>query len=381
MNLSKGFGLVQGGFIPGNKKRDNPVVSENKNRGTVEWQLHLVRLDDPETYWSYPLNRRIRSSAIEGYASKTSLYPGESIDFFVSTRGDMDFTIDIYRSGYYGGLGARHMAKLGPFKGKSQPVPMMGNERARECNWESCTNFTIPDDWKSGVYLAKLAREERFGAESYMIFIVKEDRKSDLLFQCSDLTWQAYNKWPANDSIYDDGSPEIWYTGSNVRVSSDRPYAKYCQVYDASYSVGSGSYLIWELPFAYWLEAEGYDVTYCSNVDLDRESAILKNCKAMLSIGHDEYWSRKMFNAVKTARDDGMSIGFFSGNSICHDIIFYDSSVTGAPLRTYARKSRYQDEDTLMGVKTYGSNFGDWVVTKENHCTEITGLFFYFPLL
>ena len=207
MNLSKGFGLVQGGFIPGNKNRDNPAVRENKNRGTVEWQLHLVRLDDPETYWSYPLNRRIRSSAIEGYASKTSLYPGESIEFFVSTSSNVNFTIDIYRSGYYGGLGARHMAKLGPFNGKSQPVPMMGNERARECNWESCTNFTVPGDWKSGVYLAKLAREERFGAESYMIFIVKEDRKSDLLFQCSDLTWQAYNKWPANDSIYDDGSP------------------------------------------------------------------------------------------------------------------------------------------------------------------------------
>ena len=111
--------------------------------------------------------------------------------------------------------------------------------------------------------------------QSYIIFVVKEHRRSDVLCQVSDLTWQAYNKWPGNDSIYDDGTPNVWYTGPNVRVSFDRPYAKYCQVVDAPLSAGSGEFLLWEHPMVYWLEQQGYDVTYCSNLDLHLDSKIL----------------------------------------------------------------------------------------------------------
>ena len=86
---------------------------------------------------------------------------------------------------------------------------MMTIERLRECNWEKSTTFDIPNNWKSGVYLAKLTREENFGNQSYIIFVVKERRKTDLLFQVSDITWQSYNKWPASDSLYDDGGAEV----------------------------------------------------------------------------------------------------------------------------------------------------------------------------
>ena len=124
---------------------------------------------------------------------------------------------------------------------------------------------------------------------------------------------------------------------------------------------------MWEFPFAFWLEAEGYDVTYCSNIDIELEPEILKNCKAFLSIGHDEYWSRKMFNAVTMARDEEMSIGFFCGNAVSCEIVFYNSSVTGTPARAFARKPLFEDEDTIMGVKSYGAGYGNWVVKKEDH--------------
>ena len=86
------------------------------------------------------------------------------------------FLIDIYRMGYYGGTGGRHMTRLGPFAGRTQAVPMMTIERLRECNWEVSTTFTIPNDWPSGVYLGKLSRDEKFGKQSYVIFVVKEHR-------------------------------------------------------------------------------------------------------------------------------------------------------------------------------------------------------------
>ncbi|HZT32223.1 MAG TPA: N,N-dimethylformamidase beta subunit family domain-containing protein [Bryobacteraceae bacterium] len=356
-------------------RRDNPVVRENSKPGTNQWQLQHTQFDDPVTLMSYPLNRRLRSSVIEGFVSKTSVLPGESIDIMASMKPPGACVIDFYRMGYYGGAGARHMARIGPFRVATQPMPMMTMERLRECQWERATSFTVPQEWPSGVYLGKLTKDEKFGPQSYVVFVVKEHRPSELLFQVSDLTWQAYNKWPGKDSLYDDGTPEVWYTGPHVRVSFDRPYAKYCQVVDAPLSAGSGSFVLWEHPLAFWLEQHGYDVTYCSNIDLHLDPGILRQPQALLSVGHDEYWSRKMLENAMEARDAGLSIAFLSGNAVSGEIIFYDSSTTGAPCRAFARRERFPDEQDLMGSTSYGPGYGDWVVTKPEHWIyEGTGL-------
>src|SRR2546425_834688 len=169
---------------------------------------------------------------------------------------------------------------------------------------------------------------------------------TDLLCQVSDLTWQAYNKWPGNDSLYDDGTPNVWYQGPHVRISFDRPFAKYCQVLDSARSAGSGEFLLWENTMAFWLEQQGYDVTYCSNIDIHLDPDLLKGCKVFVSVAHDEYWSRQMYENVKKARDNGLSLAFFSGNAVFHEIEFYDSS-TAAPCRAFARKRRFTDKDPL----------------------------------
>jgi hypothetical protein len=357
------------------RKPEGLVAIENSKPGTPEWQLQYTRFDDPITLASYPLIRNTRAFMLEGYVSRTSLYPGESIDFKVSEDPGGKFHIDIYRMGYYGGIGGRHMAHLGSFTGRPQPMPMMTVERLRECNWETATTFTIPKDWPSGVYLGKLSRDENYGKQSYVIFVVKERRRSDILFQVSDLTWQSYNKWPGKDSLYDDGTPEVWYTGPNVRVSFDRPYAKYCQILDAPLSAGSGEFLLWEHPLAYWLEKEGYDVTYCSNLDLHLDPDILSRSKAFISVGHDEYWSRKMFDEAIKARDNGLSFAFFSGNSLSGEINMFDSSITGEPCRAFSRNKKFEGENLLMGNSSYGPGYGDWVVKNSGHWIyEGTGL-------
>jgi hypothetical protein len=350
------------------------IEEENKNPGTSGWQLQYTKFDDPVTLASNPLIRCVRSSVIEGFVSKTSCLPGESIDFKISTNPASPFFIDIYRMGYYSGSGGRHMARLGPFLGRPQAVPMMTIERLRECNWAIAASFVIPDNWPSGVYLGKLSVDEQFGNQSYVIFVVKEHRKSDILCQVSDLTWQAYNKWPGRDSLYDDGTTEVWYTGTNVRVSFDRPYTKYCQILDAPLSLGSGEFLLWEHPMVYWLEQQGYDVTYCSNLDLHSDPEILSKSKVFLSVGHDEYWTRKMYEEAVKARDNGLSLAFFSGNTLCHQTIMYDS-FDGTPCRALAREHRFGDEEKLMGMKTHAMGFGDWIVKNHEHWIyEGTGL-------
>src|SRR5665648_1123124 len=165
------------------QKKSGLIVSENEKPGTTDWQLTFVR------------SRNYRSVMIEGYCSHTSVKAGDSIDIFLSANPSTEVSVDIYRIGYYGGKGGRHITRLGPFPVELQPTPPVGEHRLRECQWKRTTELKIPNEWVSGVYLGKLSCEaHRY--ESYIIFVVRDNRKADILFQTSDTTWQAYNKWP-----------------------------------------------------------------------------------------------------------------------------------------------------------------------------------------
>ncbi|MFO0897704.1 MAG: DUF6605 domain-containing protein [Pirellulales bacterium] len=314
----------------------NPIVVENRRPGTRDWMLAKTDVD-PQT--------RYRCPWIEGYCSHTSVRPGQEIAFYVSTNPASAFTLDLYRSGFYQGLGGRHVHSLGPFQGRVQPDPSVGPKRVRECRWEAAATFKIPLDWTSGVYLGKLTALEG-NWQSYVIFIVRDDRPADLLFQCSDTTWQAYNRWPNQYALYDNGQEE-WWCGPDVSVSFDRPYGKYCQILDAPLSTGSGEWFLWEFPFAYWLEAEGYHVSYLSNLDTHADPAGLSRAKGFLSVGHDEYYSLAMYENLKSAVDKGLSGGFFSGNTCCGRIEFRPGP-SGAAARVFERTDYFGPRDEGM---------------------------------
>jgi hypothetical protein len=219
-----------------------------------------------------------------------------------------------------------------------------------------------------------------------VIFIVCDDRKADVVFQCSDNTWQAYNRWPDNYSLYDDGN-NPWFLGPGVRISYDRPYGKYCQILDAPLSQGSGEFLLWEFPLAYWLEREGFDVTYVSNTDVHASANAVLRAKAFLSVGHDEYWSMEQFNHVKHAVEEGVNVAFLSGNTCCFVTPLSPSS-NGVPNRVLTRTGCFggaskaeaeygmgpypmegPDERTLIGARTIMpfNGAGDWIVADASH--------------
>lgn len=364
------------------------ITAENAKPGSNDWQLTRMRLDKNEGF---------RSPLIEGYCSRQSVKAGETLDIYVSTKPAARFKLEIFRTGYYGGCGARLMTELGPFEGKEQAVPGIGEKRLRECRWEKTTTLTIPQDWLSGVYLGRLttlpASADEPYWQSYIVFIVTDERKADILFQCSDNTWQAYNKWPDDYSLYTDpkGNQGPWSD-----VSFDRPYAKYAQIYENPQSVGSGEWLCFEFPAAYWLEKEGYDVTYCSNADMITPDHGLK-CKAFISIGHDEYWDIRQHDSVAKMRDAGVNLLFLSGNSVCW-VTPFSPNADGAPNRRIFRGGPYggdytyavdreknhgpyphrgPDEGYLMGVRNISpvNGGGDWICTKPAHWVfEGTGM-------
>ncbi|NUM54063.1 MAG: twin-arginine translocation signal domain-containing protein [Candidatus Hydrogenedentes bacterium] len=356
--------------------RHGALHKENVRADATDWQLTYTKVD-PKT--------RYRCPWIEGYCSRASVKAGDALDIFVSANPPGRFTIDIFRMGYYDGAGARLMQQLGPFDGVTQPDPPIGNERIRECQWKPATTITIPEDWVSGVYLGRLSLVDA-PWQSYVVFIVRDERKADIVFQCSDNTWQAYNRWPDQFALYDDGKSE-WALKPGIRVSYDRPYGKYCQILDAPQSQGSGEFLLWEFPFVYWLEREGYDVTYVSNTDVHAEIKTITRAKAMISVGHDEYWSLEQFNHVKQAIAEGLNVGFFSGNTCCFVSPMSPSSA-GVPNRNFTREGCFggtskaeadrgmgpfpmegPDEREIIGARTIipFNGAGDWIVSDASH--------------
>lgn len=374
--------LVPDARAAGTEGTPNLIREENARPGARDWQLTRVR-PDAGGY---------RCPWVEGYASKQSVRAGESIDLMVSTNPARRFQIEVFRMGYYGGRGARLMTTLGPFDGKPQPVPSTGEKNLHECRWEPATTLTIPEDWPSGVYLGRLTTLPPGDSEpywqSYLIFIVRDERPADILFQCSDNTWQAYNRWPNNFSVYTHpkGAQGPW-----ADVSFDRPYGREAQfegVVNDPLTFGSGEFLPLEFPLAYWLEQHGHDVTYCSNSDmLDPERG--KKCKAFISVGHDEYWDIRQFRSVEAMRDHGVSLLFLSGNAICwvtpmrpgadgrRNRIMFRGGPYGAQ-NSYARRreaehgpfpERGPDEGLLMGVRNVEpvNGGGDWVIAEPGH--------------
>jgi hypothetical protein len=350
------------------------IEKENARPGARDWQLTRVR---PKGY---------RTPAIEGYCSRQSVKAGEDLDVMVSTEPATKFTLEIFRMGYYGGRGARLIKTLGPLKGQPQPIPPVGDQRLRRCKWKPAATLKIPGDWPSGVYLGRLttmpdAKNQPYW-QSYVIFIVRDERPADFLFQCSDNTWQAYNKWPDNHSLYTDprGAQAV-----DVSVSFDRPYAKYSQIFERPLSNGSGEFLLWEFPLAYWMEKHGYDVSYCSNSDCLYPAQITR-CKTFLSVGHDEYWDVRQYHAVKKSIAEGTNVMWLCGNSVFavspfsknKRVITRDGIFSGLTEReinaaigvfTKDWRRRGPDESDLIGARSIVpfNGGGDWTCTKPDH--------------
>ena len=309
-----------------------PIQVENRKPGTTDWIL----------------TRPALHREIEGYASLTSVNRGDELKLFVNTSADF-YSLRIYRMGWYQGTGAREIA--GPIrrKGQVQSLPTTDPRTGMiECRWDNPVTLAVPlnpsdaTDWASGVYLAQLTTEPT-GFQSYIIFVVRDDaRPSTYLVQSSVTTFQAYNNW-GGTSLYTFNSVGEQAT----KVSFNRPYA-ISPVPLAATGVGAGDFLTsnsfpvgyytsaagWEYNMVRWLEREGYDVTYATNIDVHANQALLASHQAFLSVGHDEYWSWDMRRHVELARDRGIHVGFFSANTCYWQIRLEQSQLTGESNRT-----------------------------------------------
>ncbi|MBD2441081.1 DUF4082 domain-containing protein [Nostoc sp. FACHB-110] len=296
----------------------NPITIENALTG------------NPKSEWDIT---GAGSDNIQGFTTDISYNRGQTVNFKIKTISSAtNYRLDVYRMGYYAGNGARKIATVTP---TSQQISNSRNQVACDTNstaiydcgkWQVSGSWTIPTTVTSGIYFAKAVLTSGATGSSHIFFIVRDDTStSDILFQTSDTTWQAYNTY-GGASLYSGGpGPK----GGAYKVSYNRPFN--------TRGVDNGQDWVFnaEYPMVRWLEANGYDVSYFTGVDSDRYGDLIKKHKLFLSVGHDEYWSKQQRAKVEAARDAGVNLAFFSGNEVYWKTRWENSiDGSGTPYRT-----------------------------------------------
>lgn len=268
----------------------NEIACENEKPGAgpSEWDITGAGDDD-----------------IQGFATDISVDRGNRIDFKIDTDARA-YSITVYRTGWYQGLGARRIATISPSASLPQNQPACLSNAETELfdcgNWAVSASWNVPSAAVSGVYVALLERADT-GGRSHIIFVVRDDDSdSDVVLQTADTTWQAYNGY---------GGSSLYFGKQNGRAyeaSYNRPFSTRAD------NSGRDFYFSSEYAQVRFLERNGYDVSYLAGVDTDRFGELLLNHRVFISVGHDEYWSGRQRTNIQAARDAGVNLQFLGGN-------------------------------------------------------------------
>jgi len=371
---AKNFGLAAGVvlWLTSACAFANHIVTENQKPGTTAWRLNNPGTDN--------------ASRIKGYTNRLSVAQGQNIRFHVSVNPSQQYSIRIYRMGYYQGRGGRQVWARNAINGtRKSSCPINASTGQTTCAWSSEVNLTIPSDWVTGIYLAKLTNAAGF--DNHIPFLVTHNGPTpDLLYQQPVTTYHAYNNYP-NDGSTGKSTYDYNSYGANtllgkkraLRVSFDRPFA----------DTGSFLYRLYEHELVMFLEERGYDLGYVTDIDTHRRPSVLNGIKGFISGGHDEYWTYEMRNAIDAARDGGTHLAFFGANAAFWQIrmkpdaagrpnrimeVYKDYSLDPEPnpvRKTVTFRSIGRAEQQLVGVQYIdyvdSQTRADFIARNTNH--------------
>ena len=287
------------------------------------------------SYWDVP-----HSTEIEGFATDMSVNAGTRVDFKINVNGGAgsDYIVEIFRLGYYGGSGAREVAQWTNTNAKVQPDALVDASRGMvdAGNWSVTDGWNVPTDAVSGVYLARLQRldferqPDRRRRQPDPLRRAQRRREprhrpADLRHDLAGLQClgrqqrrgrrQPLRRQKRQHQLGPDRGGRSHSQDRAYAVSYNRPFI---DREGTGAAWGAQDYLFGaDYAAIYWLEKQGYDVSYISGVDTDRLGAdYLKNYQSFISVGHDEYWSGDQRANVEEARDSGVNLLFWSGNEV-----------------------------------------------------------------
>jgi hypothetical protein len=301
---------------PGNTSQVSAArQAENNLPGSAGWHL-TNRADNHE---------------IEGYANATSVSRGDALTLYVSTVAPT-FHVEVFRMGYYQGLGGR-LVQVSPETTGSHQAPAVFTSVINmvEAPWTPSLSLSTRA-WPEGDYLLKLVAST--GQQRYVPLTVRNDASTASVVVVNAVTtWQAYNLWGGYD-LYEGRNGNVSdYNHRSRKVSFDRPY---------TIGDGAGDFLGLEYPLVSLVESLGLDVTYMTDIDLQQSPNSLLAHRAVITLGHDEYYSLVMRQALEQARDQGVNLAFLGANAVFRHIRL-EPSPRGADRREVDYKSQRED--------------------------------------
>ena len=304
------------------------LVEENSRPGTLDWVVSST-------------------TQIYGYSDHVSAVPGDEVTLFVDPP-PVPFTVELYRMGYYGGLGGRRVWTSPTLAGGAgQPAPTVDPATFMvECQWRPTLRVGIEDGWPPGAYLFKLQGSDGGLTAGYIPLCIRDDDSTAAFaVQHSVTTWQAYNTWGGRSLYVGAGDRATGEAGGADRsrvVSFDRPYD------DRGW--GAPDFMGNEFPLVFLMESLGLDTTYFTDLDLHQDPTRLLRHRCLFSLGHDEYWSSAMRDGAVTALARGTNFAFLGANAVYRHIRLEDSPL-GTDRRQVCYKTDLAQEDPLWGVQ------------------------------
>ncbi|MBV9023074.1 MAG: hypothetical protein JO362_04580 [Streptomycetaceae bacterium] len=295
------------------------VTAENQLPGDADWHL----------------DHRGSDRAIEGYADKTGVLPGESFRLHVSTTTSKGFRADAYRMGWYAGAQARKVWSSQRVASNAQPMPApSGSTRTVMADWQPSAEIST-QGWPEGSYLIRLTADS--GEQRYVPITVRSRiTEGCLVLVNSVATWQAYNTWGGH-SLYQGPGGSSDYDNRSLAVSCDRPFD----------DNGALLFTTYEQPAIALAEQLGLPLAYVTSMDIDHDPGLLRSAHAVISLGHDEYWTPAMRQRVTAARDAGTNLAFLGANA-CFRRIRLEPTPAGSRRLIVCYKTDWM-EDPMYG--------------------------------
>lgn len=283
------------------------------------------------------------------------------------------------------------------------------------CGWATAFEFRVGEDWPSGAYRITLTAEGRDGTpiRAYHLFLVKPRpgaRPGRLLQVAATGSWTAYNTWGGSSHYRGLTGPN--HNQYSPAVSLERPWARGFLVLPAdaprvplecspppgaplryphlewAYATGhsnkyaSAGWASYDSHFMRWAEHSGYAVDLVSQHELHFEPELLQGYDCVVMVGHDEYWTWEMRDAVDAYVDRGGCVARFAGNfmwqtrleaggrrQVCYKYrARAEDPVYRAGDRTRTTGSWEASETTRPGAATFGLNATDGLYAGWGGC-------------
>jgi hypothetical protein len=238
---------------------------------------------------------------IEAYTSSASVEPGGTIAFHVRVLVHQSIVRMTVRRHTTGEQLFEHEFIVNLFARNSAD----NDGAAHGCFWPVAYELKVPETWKSDLYLAELT----VGATKITVPVIVRAKEptSSILLKVNDTTAQAYNPW-GEMSLYN-RDPKA----KSIQISFDRPWTLIGYKYDFWY---------FDMRFLEWCHKRNIEVDVCSSIDIHLGTVDLNKYNLMVSIGHDEYWSKETRDNVENYFQNGGHVCFLGANTCFWQVRF-----------------------------------------------------------